>query len=220
PVYCRRRREKKTLTGRKIVSDTILRNEKWCLTRSAPERLLEPSIRERVRAFVLDVAGVAAHPVPAHVMALRQRIELHPEVLILHRLLVRGAPAALDPLRQPFGHALLHVRRIGIELHAARLLQRLERADRRGQLHPIVRRQRLAAAKLLDVPAMTQHDAPPARPGVAAASPVRDRLDFLHSLSGFFWIRATCCETRVEGSSPPTALRRGWRHIGLIGVNG
>src|SRR5690606_10005160 len=154
--------------------------------------------RERIRALVLDVPRMTADPVPAHVMMLSERIELHPQVLILHGLLVRGAPAALDPLRQPLGDALLQIRRIRIELHAARLLQRLERPNRGRHLHAVVRRQPFAAAELLDAAAVAQHDAPSARPGVAAASPVREGLDFLHSRSGFFCTRATCWETRVE----------------------
>src|SRR5262245_36503040 len=87
-------------------------------------------IGQRVRALVLRVAGVALDPMPLDVVLRGERVELAPQVFVLHRLLVRGAPAFSLPIADPRGDALHHVDRIGVELDAAAALQRLERADR------------------------------------------------------------------------------------------
>src|SRR5580692_4706461 len=50
---------------------------------------------EFVGALVHVMAGVAFDPVPAHVMRLQGGFEALPQIDILHRLLVGGAPAVL-----------------------------------------------------------------------------------------------------------------------------
>src|ERR1041385_9290456 len=84
------------------------------------------------------MARVALHPVPFYLVPRRRPVELAPEILVLHRLLVRGEPAAALPARDPLRDALHHVERIGVEADLARALERVERADYRGQLHPVV----------------------------------------------------------------------------------
>src|SRR5687767_10768859 len=74
-------------------------------------------VGETVRPFVLDVSGVALHPVPLDVVLRRQLVELAPQVGVLHRLLVGGAPAAPLPVVDPQRDALLHVLRIGVQAH-------------------------------------------------------------------------------------------------------
>src|SRR5258706_9692879 len=97
-----------------------------------------PLVGQPVRPLVLRVTGVALHPVPLYLVARRQLVEALPQVDILDGFLVRGAPAASFPVRDPLRDALHHVERIGVELHAGRAFQRLERADRGGQLHPVI----------------------------------------------------------------------------------
>src|SRR5581483_9722333 len=106
-------------------------------------------VGERVGSFVLRMAGVAFHPVPLYLMARRRGIELLPQVHVLHRLLVRGKPAAPLPRMQPLRDALHDVDRVRSELHPARPLERLQGADGGGQLHAVVRGLRLAAVELL-----------------------------------------------------------------------
>src|SRR5258706_12563144 len=77
----------------------------------------------------------------------------------------------------PLGDALLDVLRIGIELHSARALERLERADHRGELHAVVGGGRLAAPELFFGIFKTKEDAPSARTRVAAAGAVAVDLD-------------------------------------------
>src|SRR5712691_3604756 len=123
--------------------------------------------------------GVALDPVPGDAVRPGETIELLPQVHVLLRFLVGGAPAAALPVRQPFADALLHVLRIGVDLDPARGLERFERADDRRELHAIVGRLPLAAEQLPLLTAHLQNGAPASRPGVALASTVRiDTNDF------------------------------------------
>src|SRR4051812_5640719 len=79
-------------------------------------------ICESVCPLVLGMAGVAFYPVPFYLVTRRRPVELAPEVLVFHRLLVRGAPAAALPARDPLRDALHHVERVGVEPHLARAL--------------------------------------------------------------------------------------------------
>src|SRR5262245_31269395 len=75
-----------------------------------------PPVGQRIGALVLRMAGVSLHPVPFDVVPGGDRVELAPQVLVLHRLLVRGAPALPFPVVDPRGDALHHVDRVGVEL--------------------------------------------------------------------------------------------------------
>src|SRR5436190_10434167 len=110
-------------------------------------------------------------------MPARKLVQPPPQVFVLHRFLVRGAPAAALPRMDPLADSLLHVLRVGIDAHAAAPLERFERANDRGKLHAVVRRSGLAAENLPLRSASAQHDAPPAGPGVAAARAVGIDLD-------------------------------------------
>src|SRR5438105_837897 len=83
-----------------------------------------PPIGESVGALVLRMPGMAAHPVPLYLMFGGELLELLPQIDILDRLLVRGAPAAALPFMDPARDALLDVERVRIQAHAARALQR------------------------------------------------------------------------------------------------
>src|SRR3989441_1783036 len=139
-----------------------------------------PAVRQLVRPLVLGVAGMAPHPVPFHIVQGCQLVEPLPQVDILHRLLVGGAPAAALPVMHPFRDPLRHIQGIGIEPYAAWALERLEGPDRRGELHAVIRGVGLAAVELaLGAPGAQQH-APAARARIAAACPVAEDL---HQLS-------------------------------------
>ena len=68
------------------------------------------------------VAGMAAHPVPFDPVRRGGRLQPLPQIDILHRLFVGGAPAASLPRRQPAGDAVAQVLAVGVELHLARPL--------------------------------------------------------------------------------------------------
>src|SRR5688572_23856785 len=70
-------------------------------------------ICQSVCPLVLRVAGVPPDPVPFYVVLRRELVQAAPQVLVLHRLLVGGAPAAPLPVEDPDGDALHHVERIG-----------------------------------------------------------------------------------------------------------
>src|SRR5262245_63006430 len=103
---------------------------------------------------------MAFDPDPLDVVLPAELVEAQPEVLILHRLLVGGAPATPLPVVDPGADAELHVLRVGMDLHLAALGQRLERADHRGQLHAVVRGLRLAAVELAPAALVLEQDAP------------------------------------------------------------
>src|SRR3989442_8537091 len=73
-----------------------------------------PLVGERVSSFVFRMPGVAAHPVPLYLMFFRQLAEALPQVHILHRLFIGGAPAAAFPVVDPSGDAFLDVERVRI----------------------------------------------------------------------------------------------------------
>src|SRR6201992_3213582 len=93
---------------------------------------------ELIGALVLVVTGMALDPVPAHFMRFQRRVQPLPEIDILDRLLVGGAPAIPFPAVKPAGDALAHILAVGGEIDHAGLFQRLQRRDRRHQLHAVV----------------------------------------------------------------------------------
>ena len=60
-------------------------------------------IGEAVDTLVAGHAGVTGHPVPLDLVPGGELGEPLPQILVLHRLAVRGAPAARLPVRQPVG---------------------------------------------------------------------------------------------------------------------
>ena len=112
---------------------------------------------------------MALDPVPVDLVALRRRVEPAPEVLVLDRLLVGGAPAVALPAGDPARDAAAQILRVGVQIDVARALQRLQRCDRRHQLHAVVGGERLAAAELLDRCAAAAGSRP-SRPGPGCRS--------------------------------------------------
>src|SRR5690606_8661721 len=110
-------------------------------------------------------------------------VELLPELAVLHRLPVGGAPAIALPAVDPAGNAVHDVFAVGVELDLARLLQRRQRAGRGGQLHAVVGGHGLAAMQLLDGAVVAQDGAPAARTGIARAGAVGEDLDRLHAVA-------------------------------------
>src|ERR1051326_424009 len=135
-------------------------------------RLRASLARPTVGALVLDMAGVAAQPMPMHFMVPQRRVEPLPQVDVADRLLVGGAPAVLLPGVDAFGDAAAQVLAVGIELDDARAFERLERRNGGGELHAVVGGMRLGALELALVPVPGEHCAPAARPRVAGAGAV------------------------------------------------
>src|SRR4051794_17333024 len=104
------------------------------------QHLIDRLVRKLIRALVAGHARVALHPVPLDAMPLDLALQRLPEIDVLHGLLVRSAPVARLPLRQPLSDAFAHVLRVGVERYRARSLQSGERTNRGCQLHAIVRR--------------------------------------------------------------------------------
>src|SRR4051812_21229969 len=139
-------------------------------------------VRQRVGAFIFRVSCMSLHPMPLYLMLGRDGIEFAPQVVVLDGFLVRGFPALALPGMDPLGDALLDVDRIGVQAHAARALQRLERPDDGSELHAVVGGGRRAAPQLFFFSLEAQQRAPAAGPGVAAAGAVAVDLDdlFIH----------------------------------------
>src|SRR5436190_23072348 len=106
---------------------------------------------------------VAPDPVPAYAVPRRECVELAPEIVVLDGLPVRSLPAVALPAVDPRLDAVLHVLRVGVQIHFATAFERLERADDRGELHPVVRGGVLAAKELFLVFAPLQKCAPASR---------------------------------------------------------
>ena len=170
-------------------------------------------VRGGIDPLVAGHARVTLDPAPLQFVACRERIELLPQVPVLHGLAIRGAPVARLPRRQPLGDALAHVLRVGVHARAHRALQRLECADDRRELHAVVRGLCLGAGQLAQVRAEFERRGPAAGPGVASAGPVRVDLDDAHrrfaedgsTSPPSTWRRSRSC--RRSGGSACTRLR-------------
>src|SRR5687768_14095054 len=119
------------------------------------------------------------YPQPFDFMLIAQLVERAPEVLVLDRFVVRGAPAAFFPLMDPVADPELHILRIGVEPDAARLAQRFQRADDRRQLHAVVGGMRFAAEQLPRPAFVLQQRAPSARAGIALAGAIGVDLHYV-----------------------------------------
>src|SRR5688572_17138641 len=115
------------------------------------------------------MAAMALDPRPVDLVWRARGIEALPQLDVLHRLLVGGAPAVLLPAVDPLAGALEHVLAVGVEPHDARPLERFEAGDRRHQLHLVVGGERLAARQLALLGAHPEDRRPAARTGIAAA---------------------------------------------------
>src|SRR5215831_4748194 len=127
---------------------------------------------ELVGTFVEIVAGMTAHPMPVHIVALDRSIEALPQIGVLDRLPVAGLPAVAFPALNPVGDSLAQILAVGMEIDIARALERFESHDGGRQFHPVVGCVRLAALELAGVAAPLQNCAPAARPRIARAGAV------------------------------------------------
>src|SRR5690606_34959403 len=124
------------------------------------------------------------YPAPLDPVRLLDLEQPPPEVRVLHRLAIGGAPAVADPALDPSGDAVADIYAVGEKPDAAGPLQRRQPLDRRGQLHAVVGGERLAARKLLLARARADDDAPAAGPRIALAGAVGENLDFGHGRRG------------------------------------
>src|SRR3546814_10351788 len=81
---------------------------------------------EDVDALVVGVARMPLHPAPIDLVASGGRVQALPQVAVLDRCAAGRLPVAAQPVGHPFGDALAHVLRVGVQDHAARLAQRSE----------------------------------------------------------------------------------------------
>src|SRR5207342_3158465 len=136
--------------------------------------------RKLVHALVVHVAGVAAHPLPLHLVAGIRGRQTLPQVAVLHRIAGGGLPAATDPVRKPLADALLHVLGDGMQHDLAGRLQAFQAGDRRHQFHAVVGGVGFAADQFALGAAVTQQRRPAARPRIAEAGAVGMDLNLLH----------------------------------------
>src|SRR5215472_10490265 len=131
-----------------------------------------------VGAVVQVVAAVAGDLVPRHVVARHLGEESLPEIAVLHRLLLRVAPAVLAPALVPLvAEAVHHVGAVAVELDGAPLGEGAEALKRGHELHAVVGGGRLAAGEL-DLDAVLDQDGRPAAgAGIAAAGAVDVDVD-------------------------------------------
>ena len=101
---------------------------------------LHAAIGECVGAIISRVVVVSLDPVPAHPVLRRQCVELAPQFRVLDSFAIGRFPAVALPAMDPGLDPVLHVLRVGIDVDVAFAVQRFERANDRGELHPIVRR--------------------------------------------------------------------------------
>ena len=175
-----------------------------------------------VVVLLLRGAVMAGHPLPPDPVRPVRRLEPLPQIDVLDRLLVGCLPAAPLPVVHPFGNALLHVLRIGVQNDPARTLQRFQRADCAQQFHAVVRGMRLAAAQFEFLAIELQQRAPAAGARISLACAIGEYLDcvahddlFVHCVSVVsVWCEAFRFSLGRTGSRLPTSRPF---HNGLIG---
>src|SRR3990167_257718 len=93
-----------------------------------------------VGTLVARVARVAFDPVPLDVVhaIVHQRIELLPQVGVLHRLFGGRLPALGLPAVDPLGDAFAHVLAVEVHRHLARPLEGGQALDHGGEFHAVV----------------------------------------------------------------------------------
>ena len=82
------------------------------------------------RSFISSPAWPLTHS-QSIAVALGGLVEATPEVVVLDRLLVGGAPAVALPIVDPAGDAAAQILRIGVQVDVAGAAQRFERRDGR-----------------------------------------------------------------------------------------
>src|SRR6185437_12058856 len=117
--------------------------------------------------------GMAAHPEPFNDMALRELIELFPQVFIFYGFLVGSTPIAFFPGMYPFADALLHIFGIGVQPNSAWLCQGFQGADHGKQLHAVIGRQFFAAEQFALAAVVLQQRPPTTDARIALAGAVR-----------------------------------------------
>ena len=125
-----------------------------------------------VGALIVVMADMAFDPMPADFVAVGRLLQPLPQLGILHRLPVRGAPAVLLPAFDPAGDAAAQIIGVGIELDVRRRFQRIERLDRGDELHAVIGGQLLAAFDLFAVRARFEDRAPAAGSRIAGTGAV------------------------------------------------
>src|SRR3954452_24560111 len=143
-----------------------------------------------VELLVLEARArlMAAHPVPAHRgQPLDLGVERGDQVLVLDRLARGGLPALALPARQPRGHRVEHQLRVRDHDHLRVVRQRAQALQRRGELHPVVGGELLAAGELDRRRSLRWDDdrRPATGAGIAAAGTVRPDDGFTGA--GFNW---------------------------------
>src|SRR5215510_14046464 len=115
---------------------------------------------------------MATHPVPAYLVRQNGGVKLLPEIGVLDRLLVGGAPAIALPAVNPLHDAVAQILAVGMEIDQARPIQGLQGRNRSQEFHAIIGGVRLAALELLLVVAEGKDRAPAARPRIAGTGSV------------------------------------------------
>ena len=104
-------------------------------------QIRQPSRMERklIAPLIFCMAGVPSDPLEVHLMPLAAGKKFFPEISIFSHSPVLTTPPVRSPaVCPPLLHRVYHVFRVTKELYLARLLQRSQASDDRGQLHPII----------------------------------------------------------------------------------
>src|SRR3990167_10662122 len=78
-----------------------------------PSHFVDATVGQLVGTFVTRMAGMAAYPLPGHLVPIHLLVQLAPQIGILHRLFGGGFPAAFLPVRHPVLDTLHDVLRVG-----------------------------------------------------------------------------------------------------------
>src|SRR5205807_6588324 len=135
----------------------------------AGELLPRGALSQLIAAVIVFVRGVAFGPDPYRLVLGDQPVQLLPEVAIHYRLSGRRNPVLSFPAVNPGRDAVFHILGVGYDFHLARLFERAQAFDNRGQFHSIIRSMRLGAVHLAFVTVKAEDACPSAWTGVAEA---------------------------------------------------
>ena len=137
------------------------------------------SLGEDIGAFVVDMAGMPAHIVPADARGDHGN-ECFPEIAVFDRGAGAGFPAVFLPAVDPLGDTVDEVLAVGVDMDGVCIGGGTETHECAGEFHPIIGGVGSSAAVFVADGTVDNNSSPAAAARVAGTGTVGDNVDSVH----------------------------------------